>query len=500
MLAGCGAPAAAPAASSEAAKPAASSEAAPAASSEAAAAPAADTSKEVELTWYFVGTWPQPDQDLVFGEFNKQLKEKMNTTINFVPVGWADYDQKMNVIIASGEDYDICFTSNWTNNYGLNAAKGAYAELDELLPKYAPKLLAQVPQTFWDAAKINGKIYGVVNEQIAARGPAYCVTDEIAAKYNFDVKGLKPYDYNGLDPLLAQAEKDNPKTFTIAYLDNTAYFKQDMVAGWNIPGSIYVDDASAKVFNQFESPEVMQFAELMRDWNAKGYTNGNERIATKISDEENTTTDMVAAMEGAYKPGIEIAAVQRFKIPRSYIPAGDPVLTTSGICATMQAINRNSKNVERAMMFLELINTDADMYNLLNFGIKDKHFTIDADGFMVKEGDEAAKYAPNVPWMFATNFIAYVDKGMPKDVWQQTKDMNNNAKVSPVLGFTFNIDPVKAEAGQCAAVVDEYRRSIELGVADKAKYDEFVAKLKSAGSDKVIAEMQTQIDAWKAAK
>ena len=64
-------------------------------------------------------------------------------------------------------------------------------------------------------------------------------------------------------------------------------------------------------------------------------------------------------------------------------PAGIAHLTTGGITATMQAINRNSKNPERAMMLLELLNTDKDLYNLLNFGIKDKHYKIDADGFMV---------------------------------------------------------------------------------------------------------------------
>ncbi|WP_414813296.1 DUF3502 domain-containing protein [Paenibacillus sp. Soil766] len=47
---------------------------------------------------------------------------------------------------------------------------------------------------------------------------------------------------------------------------------------------------------------------------------------------------------------------------------------------------------------------------------------------------------------------------------------------------------------------DEYHRAIDLGVASEAKYNEFVAKLKGAGSDKIIAEMQKQIDAWKITK
>jgi putative aldouronate transport system substrate-binding protein len=181
------------------------------------------------------------------------------------------------------------------------------------------------------------------------------------------------------------------------------------------------------------------------------------------------------------------------------VPTVQSHLTTGGIISTMQAISRTSKNPERAMMLLELMNTDKELYNLLNYGIKDKHFKLDADGFK-EPGPEAKAYNPNVPWMFATNYMAYIDKGMPKTVWEDTKKLNAEAIPSNLIGFSFDPEPVKAEIGKTSAVFDEYSRAIELGVADEAKYNEFLAKQKDAGSDKIIAEMQKQIDAWKASK
>ena len=59
---------------------------------------------------------------------------------------------------------------------------------------------------------------------------------------------------------------------------------------------------------------------------------------------------------------------------------------------------------------------------------------------------------------------------------------------------------LKLKSVKTSAVYDEYSRAIDLGVASEAKYNEFVAKLKAAGSDKIIAEMQKQIDAWKTSK
>lgn len=122
----------------------------------------------VELVWNIVGT-PQDDQDTVFAEVNKVLQEKLNTTVQFNVIDWGAYDEKMKVAIATNEDYDICFTSDWTNPYVSNAQKGAYYPMTELLEKYAPHIMEQVPESYWDATRVGGEIYGVVNYQVTAR-------------------------------------------------------------------------------------------------------------------------------------------------------------------------------------------------------------------------------------------------------------------------------------------------------------------------------------------
>ncbi|WP_158560953.1 ABC transporter substrate-binding protein [Paenibacillus contaminans] len=482
--------------------------------SEASVKPTSDATKkpeaslpEVKLTWYFPGSFPQADQELVFAEVNKKLKEKINATVDFKPLGFGEYDQKMQVVIASGAPYDIAFTSNWLNNYSQNVAKGAFLPLDDLLAQYAPKSSAAVPKSFWDAARVKGKIYGFVNEQIAARTPAVVVSKEEAEKYKLDIPAisgkLTPDTLPLLEPYLQNVRKDFPQkgfVTSLVQLDGL-FFNLEPIAGIQIPGAVDFSDDTLKVVNQYETDGVKKYAALMREWNAKGYLNANERIAKKADDGTDVKAGKVAiGIGGSYKPGGEVELAAEVGYERLQLPSGTPRLTTGGIIATMQAINRNSKNPERAMMLLELLNTDKELFNLLNFGIKDKHFKLDADGFMVKEGEAGKAYAPTVPWMFATNFLAYVEKGMPKNVWEETKKVNQEATPSKLLGFTFDAEPVKAEIGKVSALFDEYSRAIDLGVSTEAKYNEFLAKQKAAGSDKIIAEMQKQIDAWKTTK
>lgn len=67
--------------------------------------------KPVELIWYTIGT-PQKDVDKVIEKVNAYTKEKIGATIQMKLLDWGDYDQKMQVISASGEPFDIAFTSS----------------------------------------------------------------------------------------------------------------------------------------------------------------------------------------------------------------------------------------------------------------------------------------------------------------------------------------------------------------------------------------------------
>jgi putative aldouronate transport system substrate-binding protein len=59
--------------------------------------------------------------------------------------------------------------------------------------------------------------------------------------------------------------------------------------------------------------------------------------------------------------------------------------------------------------------------------------------------------------------------------------------------------PVKTEVANCQAVIDELYYAVALGSVDPDEYQpKLVAKLKAAGSEKIVAEKQKQIDEWKA--
>ena len=73
------------------------------------------------------------------------------------------------------------------------------------------------------------------------------------------------------------------------------------------------------------------------------------------------------------------------------------------------------------------------------------------------------------------------------------------------MGFVFDTTPVLNEVAACTNVVAEFQKDIATGQFGSEEevdevIDEFNEKLTANGVDKVVAEVQKQIDEWMAAK
>ena len=135
-----------------------------------------DFGKEsIELIWYQVGDY-QKDDPAVMEKANQYIEEKIGVTLRVIKAGWADYNQKMQVVFNTDEAWDLCFTCSWTNDYLQNAQKGVFLELDELLPEQGAEMYGQIDDYFWEAAKVGGRIYGVPNEKEIGSCPMWVFT------------------------------------------------------------------------------------------------------------------------------------------------------------------------------------------------------------------------------------------------------------------------------------------------------------------------------------
>ncbi|WP_072332914.1 MULTISPECIES: ABC transporter substrate-binding protein [unclassified Paenibacillus] len=460
--------------------------------------------KPVTLKYYFYGA-AKPGDQTVYEAISKLVKEKINATVEFIKIpNNGDYTQKMTIMVNAQEEFDLAFTSPNYLNYYDHAAKGSFVDITELLPKYAPKTYAQFKPEIWEAAKVNGKIYASINQQIFARQAGVNLSKPLADKYGFDPKGVAKL--SDLAPFLEKVKAGEPadktdqlynaqiKNQVFSYL--YPYYEWETIGGTDVPGVAKSTEASPKVFNEYDTPEFKDFIMTNKMLMEKGLI-AKDALTRPTFD----TSKYAASPLATLMPGIEQSVKTTYKSDQYVIPFGKPMLTTPNAIATMTAVSSTSKNPERALMFLELMNTDKELYNLMVWGIEGVDYKKVGDNRI--ESLPGAKYGPAPGWMFGNQFNSYVVGTQPDDVWEKTKELNETATVSRLYGFNFSPDKVKTEIANCAAIINEYKANFNSGMygADtEKKHAEFLAKLKTAGIDKVLAEKQAQVDAFIAQK
>jgi putative aldouronate transport system substrate-binding protein len=465
--------------------------------------------KLVELNYVYPGN-EQKDLKIVNDAITEILKAKINATIKLSLFAWGDYTQKLQLMNTSGEKYDLCFTSFWFNDYVKNVQNGTLAPMDDLLPTAGKGLYASMPDYIWKACRVGGKIYGAPNQQIFAFPTGIDVRKDLADKYKLDPKTIK--EYVECEPYL-KAIKDGEgitPIYTSTGVPGQLYSRGglDYVLGGHQNGyTIHVkaDDPEAKAFSiAFDDANFGEAVRLANKWYQAGY------YTKDIVPDAEANAAMKAGKHAfvfndATKPGNALEKKALWGFEWYSQSTQTPVLNTSGVIATLTAISANSVDVERSMMYLNEINTNVELYNLLCKGIEGKHWVWTNKekkviGFPEGVTAENSGYNPNTDWEYGNQFNAYYVSEDQVGAWEETDKINKEAVKSVLLGFSFNQEPVKTEIAQVQAAAGEMEVPLMRGMLDPATaLPDFQKKLKDAGIDKVIAEMQKQIDEWRKA-
>ena len=438
-------------------------------------------SKEEEeeiFRWYFSGE-TFADSEAVYEAANEIIKEKLGVKVDFCPIPGKYYDQKMKTIIMSDEDFDICFTSNWMNNFQDNVYNNKFFPITVLLEK-TPYLLESIPDFVWDCTRYDSEIYAVPNYQILYSQSCLEVEKEIYEKYKEYLTNIQ--NIEDLEPFLAEAQKDEPGSAKISNSFGPEFWlNNEQIVGAEM---FSVKRGEDRVFCQYLQPDYFEYITLMSDWFRKGYINNDIYSGT-----QNTETWVVT---NQYKPGAVKYDKSGKRRSIEYIILNEPMISQNVGGVALTAINKNSKNPEMALKIIELVNKDKELYNTLCFGIEGIHYEKETED-VIKLTD-FKMYNPNKAWMFGNQFNAYYTNVQSAGAWEETDKINKSAKKGKLYGFRFDIRPVKNELMVIESIISDYQY-LSAGVEDiGTDYEEFKEKLEEAGVLKVQEEIQSQID------
>ena len=439
------------------------------------------------LLMYQVGDKPE-NFDQLMEIANKRIEEKTNARIDLQYIGWGDWDQKMSTIISSGENYDISFASN----YVANAQKGAYADLTELAPKYAKEAYDQLDESYIKGNTIDGKLYAFpVNGNIYAQ-QVLTFNKEYLDKYDLDISGIE--SYADAEDVLKKFKEEEPNIapFAIGQTFNVSG-NYDYVIGKDYPFAVKLDGDTTNIINQYEDDEQMENLKLMHKWYNEGLIPTDAATNTTGYPLEGNTWFMREETQGPMDYGDTILrnAAQQDLTSR---PLTQQLKTTSQAQMANFVVSNTSKNKEKAVEFLNLLNTDPELLNGLVYGVEGKAWE--------KVGDDKLKlldgYKPNehmAAWNTGNNMILYTQDTITDEQIKERDESIENAKTSPILGFNVKTDNFKTQLSSIMNVMNRYKANLNTGSIDPEKtIPEMVSELKKAGWDDAQKDMQKQLD------
>jgi len=318
---------------------------------------------DITLKWY-ARINKEPDSGEVFQMVSDMAKEKIGVAVDIIAL--EDYHTKIGVINASGEDFDIVYTSSVINNIYQNVADGNLLALDDLLPKYAPELWKEVGEDVWEGVKINGKIYGIPNQQIFARSPGFMIPTQNIEVLGLDLENTKYETLADYEPYLKAIVE---KTGSYAYLanawggDGAQREGFELVLGSGLPGAVRFVEENPVVVNQYESQEYKDYINMRRRWVKEGLTAPMDVEETDIQKYKAPEGEVIPWLinMGTNMPGIESDYLNKYDIKTTVTTPGTPLLNTYGLVATMASVNVDSRYPEKTVEFLNLMNTDAEI-------------------------------------------------------------------------------------------------------------------------------------------
>ena len=467
----------------------------------------------VTVKWVILAE-KQDGSDAVWAEVNKLVAEKLpNTSVEFITAGFGGYADKINGMIAAGEDFDIMWASDWLGDYIGKVNAGAFQPIDVLMDQYAPKLKTFVPEWMLNAGLLNGKIYGLLNYQQLWRSFGIVTRDTIATKYSLDMakfatdsanRSLKSIDVmkNDLEPALAKAFADTSKAelyiLNSSGLAETMLYR-DLEPIYSVASIDKFAATDVKVVNTYKTQAYKDMIALAADWYAKGYIRKDITTAANPSTLDERKQYVVEIGNAGTPEDFNIEMTQTFGEPTSGSSFAPIYIPYNAGSATMNFINAKSKNPDRAIQLLELVNTDATIYNTMVFGIEGVQYTMPrtpvADDVVPMQPIAGAPAYGLYDWVVGNvanswgRYKAFVDYRFTK--W------NAEGIQSPVFGFRPTISAIQDDVAKCNAVIEEYKYL--MSGADKdylTHYDEFIAKLDAAGAENILAELQTQVDSF----
>jgi len=478
--------------------------------------------KPVTLTFYFKGIEKAYAKD-VLKELAERAHDELNVELNFqwMPENYINvrgfYENNMVKKLTSKDSLDgvYLFKHQYNPNFDFVtfARAGNLKDLSGMLQKYAPILYKRCTKEQLAAATVDGKLMAIPDIFPRVNALYAIVREDLVKKYKIPeirtyddyeryLKVIKEKELNIIAPGMVRLRENSLTLF--AYISNYFVFDvgQQLVYKQN--------DPEMKMMAWEQTPEFSKAADYLTRWEKNGYLvwcTANEsnplRAAKQISDNmlsgkvfstlayENIADDLNADLSVSNDNNWE------FKAYQLYPDAKTERLSPVEGCLAFKA---DSPNVERALMFLNWIQSSQNNYDLLMYGREGTDYTLEGEKYKLPEGIKNELESPYIGWggreVFMNSDYNRLAVGTSENSISNFTNYNSQFPLNMDFNPDFS-DMMSETNSRLSFLNSQVDQVIRDGSYSKANMDPDLLKMGKEATDMVLTKIKGQISKWK---
>ncbi len=487
----------------------------------------------VTINWYYPETNSKqaapPNLSQVEVAINRIAVPKIGVRVNLQPIAEGQYAQKMAPMLQTGEANGIVWTSNWMLPFTTEVGAHAFKPLNHLIAQRGQGLERVIGAKFLKGTAVNGTIYGIPNIQLEVRHSGIygiLLTSNVKKiAYPLKLKHVTALNYwtsptvNSLAHLhkfLLAVHKALPEVTPLQLSAGYDGFDSTWYGYWTVQPSAWDQNNPnlpffIRIGKYGKTPPKItlalnaqkQFIAMMHEWYQQGLINKNAGTMTSSQtmaaplgssvmigwnnapDWTGTTGALPASEVGKYRD--LLFYFNNGPLHGAYEFVGDQ--------STINAIAAGTTHPRHAMALLNMVNTNARVYNLLVNGIAGVDYTKTGPN-RIKYTKSGSTWFQNSSWVMGDVFNGYMTNTSPGYSFNLVKKWNSSGIASPAVGFTFNPTSVQSQIANMSSVASQWVQPLFNGVYPVSKFNQFEHQMQAAGQAQVLKAMQQQFDAW----
>ena len=448
----------------------------------------------------------------ILEKVNEITESQINVHVDVQWVEAGSYGTQVTMMIQGGDDLDLMqFTPIPGGSYTSFLSAGQLMDISEYLDEYGQDI-KEIQGDLLDGCKFNGGIYGIGNyrdiaafQNILIRKDALEETGHLEDAENATtwseveviMKDVVAAGYGGFINNDAMGTVLYPNAFMNGPDEFSKNRSVDILGdGYQL---VVTDADTDTVECKYFTDEFKTMAERAAKWYEEGLIYKDSATSQDYGDtllKSDVGAAKVAQQESGSLENMTSTAGHEFVA----IKVSDMMISTSSITKFGYSVPVTAKEPEAAIKFVNLLYTNQELANTLTYGVEDRDWVLDDDGYATYPEGVTAENVPyhQSDFLYGNQFLVTPWTGSTTTREEQKK-LTDETEHSKYFGFQIDNTGLENTLTACYNVEQQYLATLNSGVAGadwENTLTEFQDALSKAGIDDLIAAYQSQLDEW----